>query len=175
MRAGDETVAAFYRDDRLEHHRRCGIGGWDQRGDDPHRLADLDDLFLLVLANNADGSQILDRFIHSPRGKFILFFLVFRFAKTGLFVGHCSEPFGLRAARIRHRLHNFIDLFLGIRAEGELRFFRLSQKFPDFLDGLQILIKRHDGPFLELAPARRPNRPMIARSPCSSLYLSDSP
>ena len=128
-----DGVARFQGDHGLVAHRGGGVGAGNDGGDDPHRHADLPELFLRDFPENPHGLHAPNRFRHPLGGEQIFSCFILRIAEARLLNRHfrqrgrlCREGFG-------HRFHDGVQLALGQFGQLPLRRLRPARQLPRFL------------------------------------------
>jgi hypothetical protein len=140
MRADDDGAARLERDQDLVDRRGRRIGGRHDRGDDAEGLGDLDDLPLVVPADDADRTHRPDELVHALGREQVLLDLVGDDAVSGLFDRQAGELFGARPGRGRHRVDDAIDLILGELGEERRRLLGALREPARFLNGSEVAV-----------------------------------
>ena len=138
-----DGVARFQGDHGLVAHRGGGVGAGDDGGDDPHRHADLPELFLRDFPENAHGLHAPNRLRHPLGGEEILSPFVLRIAEARLLNRHFRQRGRLCRKGFCHRFHDGVQLALGQFGQLPLRRLRPARQLPRFLPRGQILVKFH--------------------------------
>ena len=155
VRRKHDGVARFQGDHGLVAHRGGGVGAGDDGGDDPHRHADLPELFLRDFPENAHGLHAPNRLRHPLGGEEILSPFVLRIAEARLLNRHFRQRGRLCRKGFGHRLHDGVQLALGQFCQLPLRCLRPARQLPRFLPRGQILVKFHRNLLTGTSPATR--------------------
>ena len=147
-----DGVARFQSDHGLVAHRGGGVGAGDDGGNDPHRHADLPELFLRNFPENPRGLHAPNRLRHPLGGKEILGCFVLRIAEARLLNRHFRQRRRLCRKGLGHRLHDGVQLALGQFGQLPLRRLRPARQLPRFLPRGQILVKFHRNLLVGISP-----------------------
>ena len=139
----DDCVATFEGNQRLENGGRSRIRARDDRRDDARRHRDFHHAVFRILADDADGLQVLDAVINVARAEKVLLHLVRDDAVSGLFHRESGQGLGVLAGGFRHGRDDRINPFLGKSFEDFLGLGGLLEEPADFLDGLEVSIHTH--------------------------------
>ena len=150
-----DGVARFQCDHGLVAHRGGGVGAGDDGGDDPHRHADLPELFLRDFPENAHGLHAPNRLRHPLGGEEILSPFVLRIAEARLLNRHFRQRGRLCRKGFCHCFHDGVQLALGQFCQLPLRCLRPARQLPRFLPRGQILVKFHRNLLTGTSPAAR--------------------
>ena len=112
MRAYNNRVARFERNQALVHGGRGGVGRRDQRRDHPHRHADFDHLARRVVPQDADHTGVFDVLPDDGAAKLVLQRLVLPPAKAGFLNCHAGERLCLPRADGGDRFADGVQLLL---------------------------------------------------------------
>ena len=136
MRRKHDGIARFQGDHGLVAHRGGGVGAGDDGGDDPHRHADLPELFLRNFPENAHGLHAPNRLRHPLGGEEILSPFVLRIAEARLLNRHFRQRGRLCRKGFGHRFHDGVQLALGQFGQLPLRRLRPARQLPRFADAV---------------------------------------
>src|SRR5439155_20549668 len=140
VRAHHAGIARLDRHERLEDRGGGGVGGGDDRGHDAHRLRELDDPCVRVLAQDPHRAQRTDVVVDVHRREEVLGGLVLRVAEARLLVGEASQTLGLGAGGFRHCAHDPVHLLLREFLEGLGRLLRAGGEAPRLLDREEVRV-----------------------------------
>ena len=136
-----DAAACLERDQALEQCGRGGVGGGDDGGDDSHRLGDLEDALLAVLAQDPDGGHAAHGLDHIAQNEIVLGDLVGLLAEAGLLARHGGETLRLAQSCRRHRLDDGVDLLLRELLDLPLRRYGGARQSAGLVDRAQVTIE----------------------------------
>ena len=114
MRTEDDRVPRLDRHDALEEHGRSGVRNRSEREDDSDRFRHFHQAALRKLANDANGTFVLDVVVDELRGHHVLDGLVFQNAELGFLNRQAGQILRLLQSGQHHRFDNAIDVLLRV-------------------------------------------------------------
>ena len=147
MRAQHDRAARLQGNQDLIDGRRSGIRRRHDGGDDAERLGNLDDAFLVVACDDADGLHRTDEAEDLLRREQILLDLVSHDPVAGLVDGQLGKGTRLIGRRGRHGVDDGVDAFLGELGELEPRLLRAPCESACFGDRGEIAVRVRGGCF----------------------------
>ena len=142
----DNGVAGFQGDHGFIDHRGRGVGGRDDARNDAHGDAHIQQLFVRVLGDDADGLFVADGVIDRLGGESVLDGFVGDVAEARLPAGQLGQFLRMGHTGVTDGLGNPVHLGLiepGQNIGGGLGLF---DQLPCFLPGAQILVQFHTHP-----------------------------
>src|SRR5579864_9102701 len=146
MRAKDDGVLGFERDECLVDGGGGGVCGRNHGGDDADWRGDFDDSLFAVFADYADGADVANGARNVNRGEAILCDFVGDVAVAGFFDGEAGERFASFGGGIGAGFDDGVNLLLGECGELLLGFVGPLDGVAGLLDGNQVAIAQAQRP-----------------------------
>ena len=146
MRAEDDGVLRFERDERLVDGGGSGVCGGNHGGDNADWGGDFDDSLFAVFADYADGADVANGARDVNRGEAVLRDFVGDVAVAGFFDSEASERFSGFGGGVGAGFDDGVNLLLGECGELLLGFVGPLDGVAGFLDGNQVAIAQAQRP-----------------------------